>query len=139
MSRACYSDDCEYIAVWRGQVASAIRGKRGQAFLRELLASLDALPAPRLVANELQAGAEVCALGSVGLRRGLDMSKIDPEEYEQVSAAFGVPHQLIREIEYENDECGFLETPEERFKRVRAWVINQIRVTPEEANAVEID
>lgn len=38
---------------WRGAVASAIRGKRGQAFLREMLAALDAMPEKRLIAGSL--------------------------------------------------------------------------------------
>jgi hypothetical protein len=46
MSRSGYSDDhSEWDLIrWRGAVASAIRGKRGQAFLRELLVALDAMP-----------------------------------------------------------------------------------------------
>lgn len=44
MSRHGYSDDCHddilSFGQWRGQVASAIRGKRGQAFLKELIAAL---------------------------------------------------------------------------------------------------
>ena len=46
MSRHGYSDDCdnEWRAImWSGAVKSAIKGKRGQAFLKELLAALDAL------------------------------------------------------------------------------------------------
>jgi len=41
MSRSGYSDDCEgsELAMWRGQVASAKRGKRGQRFFRELVAA----------------------------------------------------------------------------------------------------
>jgi len=47
MSRSGYSDDCDdqwSLICWRGAVKSAIRGKRGQAFLKEMLAALDALP-----------------------------------------------------------------------------------------------
>jgi hypothetical protein len=54
---------------WRGQVASAIRGKRGQTFLHELADALDAMPEKRLIAHELQEGANVCAIGSVGVQR----------------------------------------------------------------------
>ena len=45
MSRSGYSDDDEdgRLAMWRGAVQSAIRGKRGQAALRELLTALDAM------------------------------------------------------------------------------------------------
>jgi hypothetical protein len=55
VSRSGYSDGCEGwdLIRWRGAVESAIRGKRGQAFLKELLAALDALPEKKLVANEL--------------------------------------------------------------------------------------
>ena len=38
---------------YRGAVKSAIRGKRGQAFLREMLAALDAMPEKRLSAGAL--------------------------------------------------------------------------------------
>ena len=47
MSRSGYSDDIDdnwAHIMWRGRVASSIRGKRGQAMLRELLAALDAMP-----------------------------------------------------------------------------------------------
>lgn len=49
MSRAGYSDDFEggELNVWRGAVKSAIRGKRGQAFLKELAAAMDAMPDKR--------------------------------------------------------------------------------------------
>lgn len=53
MSRSGYSNDGENIAMWRGQVASAIRGKRGQAFLRELVEALDAMPEKRLTGTIL--------------------------------------------------------------------------------------
>ncbi len=36
MSRSGYQDDCEGLNLYRGTVRRAIRGKRGQAFLREL-------------------------------------------------------------------------------------------------------
>jgi hypothetical protein len=56
MSRSGYTEDCEdqwQLIRWRGAVRSAIRGKRGQAFLRELLAALDAMPEKRLIAGDL--------------------------------------------------------------------------------------
>jgi hypothetical protein len=45
MSRSGYSDDCSgrELVLWRGAVASALRGRRGQAFLRELVDALDAV------------------------------------------------------------------------------------------------
>lgn len=56
MSRSGYVDDmCDQWALirYRGAVSSAIRGKRGQAFLREMLAALDAMPEKRLISGVL--------------------------------------------------------------------------------------
>jgi hypothetical protein len=130
MSRSNYSDDYDQqqLAMWRGQVASAIRGKRGQAFLRDLLAALDAMPEKRLITNSLEAAGEVCAIGSLGRARGIDMSNIDPEDSETVAGTFNIADQLAREVVYENDEGTWKpETPEERWSRMRAWVASQIK------------
>ena len=130
MSRSGYSDEGDQWSMicWRGAVNSAIRGRRGQAFLRDLLASLDSLPAKRLIAHELKsAEGEVCAIGSVGVRRGIEMSTIDPESREQVAETFGIAGALAAELAYVNDEVWYgAETPEKRFKRVRAWVVRQL-------------
>ncbi len=128
MSRSGYVEDDGdgdqwQLIRWRGAVASAMRGKRGQAFLGEMLTALDALPEPKLVAMELEADGQVCAIGSVGRMRGVDMSKIDPEEYSQVASAFGINEKLAQEIMWMNDDAGsWKETPEERFARMRKWV-----------------
>lgn len=130
MSRAGYCDDIDQwqLIKWRGQVASAIRGKRGQAFLRELIDALDALPEKRLIAHELQAGENVCAIGSVGVRRGLNMTALDPEDPDGVAGAFGIAHQLVREIEYMNDEALYFEvTPEKRWQHMRNWAVSQVK------------
>ena len=126
--RSGYSDDLDPwdLIRWRGAVASAIRGRRGQAFLRELRDALDALPEPRLGADALQStDGAVCALGSVGLRRGLDLSVIDPEDRHAVAHAFGIAEALAAEIMFENDEdfCSRREdSAARRFQRMRAWV-----------------
>lgn len=108
MSRSGYSDDCDdnwALIRWRGAVNSAIRGKRGQAVLRELLAALDALPEQRLAADSLvTADGEFCTLGALGRARGLDMNTIDPDDREAVASAFGVAEALAAEIMYLNDE-----------------------------------
>ncbi len=132
MSRACYIEDGDQwdLIRWRGAVKSAIRGKRGQMFLTELLAALDALPNKRLIKDDLQnTEGEVCALGSLGIRRGMELDLIDPTDYEHVARAFGIAEALAREIEYENDEGEWSETPEERFTRVRAWVVENLEFT----------
>lgn len=81
MSRSGYVDDFDEqwsLIRWRGAVRSAIKGARGQAFLREMLEALEAMPDKRLIEEELEQNGEVCALGSVGLKRGIDMKALDP-------------------------------------------------------------
>jgi hypothetical protein len=132
MSRSGYTDavdDHWQLIRWRGAVKSALRGKRGQAFLREMLAALDAMPAKQLIQNELELPhGPVCAIGRVGRARGVDMSTIDPEDYEQIAELFGVSRALVQEIEHINDDdfCYRKETPEQRFERVRQWVVKQL-------------
>lgn len=130
MNRSGYSDDLTPWALirWRGQVTSAIRGKRGQVFLRELLAVLDAMPDKKLIAHDLKdATGQVCTLGAIGVARGVDMSPLDPEEHEQLGNAFGIAPQLVAEIEFENDEgtCS-IESPDRRWQRMRDWVAGAI-------------
>ncbi len=141
MSRSGYSEDLDDWALirWRGQVASAIRGKRGQSFLRDLIAALDAMPVKELVQSELETlDGEVCTLGALGRARGLDMSQIDPEDPPQVAAAFNIADQLAQEIVYMNDEYFGDEwdaeqkrivalDPEKRWEKMRQWVAAQLR------------
>lgn len=135
MSRSGYSDDFDGewwdLIRWRGQVASAMRGKRGQAFLRELIEALDALPEKKLIAHDLQADGNVCAIGSVGVKRGVDMSELDPYDYGRIAATFGIAHQLVQEIEFMNDEAGcWDETSERRWQRIRSWAASNLKAEP---------
>jgi hypothetical protein len=130
MSRANYSDDLDPLTLgrWRGRVASATRGKRGQQLFKDLLEALDTMPEKRLIAHELIADGEVCALGACGMKRGLDMNDIDPDEPDQVAVLFDIAEPLAREVVYMNDENGKCnETPEERWTRMRKWVAEQIK------------
>lgn len=147
MSRSGYSDDCENLAMWRGRVASATRGKRGQSFFRALLAALDAMPEKSLITSALETETgEVCAIGALGKARGIDMSDIDSDEPSEVAPLFDIAECLAQEVVYMNDEYydrtldkdqrSYRDyTPEERWQKMRDWVAKQIRVTPEEANA----
>ncbi len=137
MSRSGYSEDCDHdwAAIrYRGAVASAIRGNRGQAFLYEMLHALAALPEQKLIEGDLEKDGAVCAIGAVGKARGIDMSNLDPEDIERVAATFGISPALAREIVYENDECVWgNEGDEVRFRRMRKWIEDNIR---KEANAL---
>jgi hypothetical protein len=134
MSRSGYMDDYDGDGnqgyLYRGAVESALRGRRGQAFLKEMLEALDALPEPKLIAGELieQDGA-VCAMGAVAKKRSLDMKDVDPEDAEKVALTFGIAEAMAREIAFENDDDwgASTETPEHRFQRMRKWVESQIR------------
>lgn len=139
MSRHGYSDDLDQwdLIRWRGQVASAIRGKRGQQLLIDLVQALDAMPEKVLIAEKLidhEDGDAVCALGAVGVRRGIAMENLDPEEHETIAETFDIAEQLAREVAYINDESGWHnETPQRRWERVRAWAMEHIQPVPVEA------
>jgi hypothetical protein len=131
MSRSNYSDECDgwQLIMWRGAVTSAIRGKRGQDALKELLSALDAMPEKRLIADELERDGEYCTLGVLGKARGIDMAELDPYEPEELAKAFNLAPAMLQEIEFENDEdwsCRHA-TPEQRWQHMRDWVASQIR------------
>lgn len=132
MSRSGYNEDCDNdwsLICYRGAVASAIRGKRGQEFLYEMLHALHALPEHKLIADDLEKDGRVCAIGAVGKARGVNMAALDPEDADALAAAFGISPALAREIVYMNDEYwyGSPETPEARFARMRKWIEENIR------------
>lgn len=158
MSRSGYSedygdDDPLALGRYRAQVASATRGKRGQALLRELLAALDAMPDKRLAAGDLEADGQYCALGLVGQARGMDLAAIDTYDFESLGLTFNIAEQLAREIMWVNDDhvsetrwamheiCGPMKlwdkhhqsvrvTNEnagaERWRTVREWAVGKI-------------
>lgn len=161
MSRSGYvdddGDDPLVLGRWRGAVKSAIGGKRGQVLLHDLLAVLDAMPKKTLVADSLvNPEGEYCTLGVLGARRGIDLRSLDPEDYDQVAAVFGVNAKLVQEIVFENDEQNYRYSYETRlpadigppvpyyFERVRleqdegvarwqamrAWVAEHIKAPP---------
>lgn len=106
MSRSGYTDDDDGgLGLWRGAVTRAIKGKRGQAALRELAAAMDAMPNKALAAESLVTeDGEFCTLGVLGQARGIDMAEIDPDDWDAVAARFGLAPAMVREIVYENDE-----------------------------------
>lgn len=144
MSRSGYSEDCDgwELNLWRGAVESAIRGKRGQALLRELEASLLALPEKKLCAFEFANpdSGQVCALGAVALKRKLatgkdrqsairELAEEFPEgsEAEAISGEFDIAKALAKEITYINDEDYEFSTHEKRYEGVLRWVRTNIK------------
>lgn len=135
MSRSGYSDE-DYDetfpnASWLygANVKRAMRGKRGQKFLRELIAALEKMPDKRLIEGALRTeDGMMCALGAVARERGLEVSGIDPENANQVGKAFKITPMVAREIVSVNDDdfSWQEETPEHRYTRVLAWARGQI-------------
>lgn len=130
MSRSGYSDGdgCMPLGLYRNAVDRAIGGKRGQAFLREMAAALDAMPVKELIANEIvRDDAHVCAIGSVALARQMDVRNLDTWDQAGIARRFGIATALAAEIAYENDDGYQKETPAQRWTRMRAWVAEQLR------------
>lgn len=139
VGRSGYSDDWDGRGVapelYRRAVENAINGKRGQAFLTELVAALDALPAKRLIEGDLERDGEVCAIGAVGRARGLDMKPLHVDSPSHLAEAFKIPRCLVAEIEFENDDdFSYTKslTPEERFDHIRRWAVAQLCPVPQE-------
>jgi len=98
------------------------------------------MPVRELVAGEIVRDKEhVCAIGSVAVARGLDVSELDEYDGETVGKTFGIAESMAREIAFVNDDdFGHkTETPAERWTRVRAWVAKEM--TPKRSNTTEGD
>jgi len=138
MTRSGYSDDCEYLELYRGAVRSALRGKRGQAFLREMITAMDAMPVKELAHGTLIPAPDrpekCCAMGAVIRSRDeIDRAvnaKIDPGEPHEVARFLGIADSMAAEIASINDDGGPPgETPSERWARVRRWAERQLVAT----------
>ncbi|MBS1725000.1 MAG: hypothetical protein JSS66_18835 [Armatimonadetes bacterium] len=118
-------------------MASAMRGKRGQTFFRDLIAALDAMPEKKLVSHvfEYQDGS-VCALGALAKVRGIDLNlrEMDPEDDSNAAVLaerLDIATCLARETIFENDQGHYdIETPESRWRRIRAWAVSNLRDAP---------
>jgi hypothetical protein len=110
MSRYCDCDDYDWEPWMEGQAAgalrSAIRGRRGQQLLRDLVAGLDALPAPELAAGALEDPETgcVCALGAVRLQRGPEAVplRFDPTDedvyWRELAKPFDISEQVVEGV-----------------------------------------
>lgn len=138
MSRAGYSDDLNNweLIKYRGQVASAIRGKRGQSFLKETLSILDNMDKKELAKETLATEGQFCVIGAVLKAKGKDIPDDDSAwgDPEIFANKLDVAHQLVADIIYMNDEgCYRSETPADRWTRMREWVSKQILTKKEDA------
>jgi hypothetical protein len=141
MSRYCDRDDYDYEPWTEGQAAgalrSAIRGRRGQRLLRDLIAGLDALPVPELAAGALEDPETgcLCALGAVRLQRGLEAVplRFDPTDedvdWRELAEPFAISETLANAVVAQN-ECGSKRNDEQSRRRrwlsVRAWAVGNL-------------
>lgn len=116
--------ECEsnYAYLWPARVQQVIDGKRGQRILRELIDALLALPERRLIAGAIAKHGEVCAVGALAKKRGVELTTerdviIDgkwgkhvfdeweggDQETAELGASLGMTWTLAWEIGYKND------------------------------------
>jgi len=139
---------------WRGRVASATRGRRGQVFLRQLIAALEAMPYHKreLAPNSFQTTSGCrCALGAALAAKGVALpdafnpSVGDPCERDdavedlsyELSVKLDIAEVLAQEVMWVNDEFsvwrGPVDHPQyERRKRwamVHRWATNRLEST----------
>jgi hypothetical protein len=122
-----------------GALKSAIKGRRGQRFLQDLLAALDSLPEPELSAGALEDETTgcCCAFGAVRRFRGESSVPLwfDPMDEDvdphHLAELFDVSQRLAWEVVVVNDTyCGNNNSPGDRrrrFKEVREWAVRNIR------------
>lgn len=137
-----------------GWALRALKGKKGQAALKELEAALLALPEKRLIAENFCKEGQVCVLGALALKRRLDVGMsdgvarkdiqqtygLDPDPEEAISRArkdLGLSRMFAIEVMEQNDKttgkwikeegryAPF--TPQERYEHVLAWVRMQMK------------
>ena len=136
MSRSGYNEGgADYLADgrWRGMVASAARGKRGQAFFKDLIAALDAMPVKELIAERVKCEDGVCAMGAVLEKRGADASLFNSDDTSDIALFLDIADPLAAEVAYMNDEaCWGSETPSQRWGRMRTWAASMLAKTNNE-------
>jgi hypothetical protein len=144
MSRYSDCDDYDWEPWMEGQAAgalqSAIRGRRGQQLLRDLVAGLDALPEPELAAGALEDPKTgcLCALGVVRLQRGpeavpLRFDPSDPDvDWRELAEPFGISETLANAVVSQNEygsKCNDEQSRRRRWLSVRAWAVGHL-ITP---------
>lgn len=115
---------------------STLRGRRGQAFLRKLIAALDALPKPELSEGALadRATGCVCALGAVALAQGDSFDDLAQDDGnwspEDIATWYDISPTLANEVIIENDDWrdgNSAEIRQSRWRHVRAWAVRHLQ------------
>lgn len=138
MSRSGYVEtlSMSQLALYRGTVERSIRGKRGQALLRDLRAAMEAMPEGerRLAACTFESETgDICPLTCVARRRGIDMSEwanrrdedLDEADRENLGEMLDISPQMAAEVMFMNDEASG-HSPEARWSSMHAWVLDNL-------------
>lgn len=126
-----------------GALRSAVRGKRGQRFILDLVQALDALPSPELAAGALEDETTgcCCAFGAVRRFRGSEAVPLwfDPMEEDltpdHLAEPFNVSETLAWAVVQANEDgmTGNEEsTRRRRWKVVKDWAVRQLIPTTQE-------
>jgi hypothetical protein len=135
---------------WAGALRSAIRGRRGQQFLRDLVNALDALPEPELSAGALEDEETgcCCAFGAVRRFRGAESVPLYFHPMEEdvtpdhLTEPFDVSRALAWEVVEANEgwcKSNSPETRRQRFKEVRRWAVGALLSPPIEGSPAPIE
>lgn len=129
--RLNYSEDEHFpgqFELWQSNCERSLRGRSGQAELRELHAALVALPEKRLIFGSLvddEGG--VCAVGAYARHKGLSLSNFDPEdETDEVGIEAGMPRLVAWKVVEMNDIQFNSLTPEQRYEKMLSWVESKL-------------
>ncbi|MGB1013393.1 MAG: hypothetical protein ACPG4T_04600 [Nannocystaceae bacterium] len=107
---------------YRGAVASALRGKRGQKFLRDLIEALDAMPVKKLISGGPVTPDGCCAMGAVMLLRGLEVSSQYDSLAAQLAEPLDIAEAMAQEIAFENDgDLDYIKSDADRWTKMRRW------------------
>lgn len=115
--RIGYSDEEDYpgqFGLWQGNCQRSLKGKAGQAALRELEAALLALPDKRLIAHKvIDAEGDVCAIGALAKYKGRNLltepnvyehGEFDgDDEMEEIGMELGMPRLVAWKVVAKND------------------------------------
>jgi hypothetical protein len=120
---------------YRQAVRNAINGKRGQAFFKELIEALDAMPIKELIemhddetGDAVADGCNVCALGAIGLKRGFDVIALsDTSDVYDFLNNLDIADALRTETVFMNDEMYDDCDPSTRWKMIRAWAVRNLK------------
>jgi methionyl-tRNA synthetase len=101
MGRSGYSEDCyddsNVCFLWPSIVQRAASGQRGQAFLREMLAAMDAMPDKKLIADELATEVAASVAGII----------VELEQCRLQSALIGITALVTRVNQYIDQTAPF--------------------------------